>query len=86
MSKLKFEEGQTVRVCRKPTEQELDNWNDSWIFPMDNTVGKLYIIGRAIEQERGENSYYLKQTRYWYPECALSSPIGVGEQLLLWQD
>lgn len=42
--------GDRVKVTRKPTNDELGGWNDSWTSMMDGAIGREFIIISTIEK------------------------------------
>lgn len=81
MNKLNLKEGDWVKVLRKPTEEELKEWPNSWeerdaekdaMFNMNNAIGKVHQVYRVYDNS-DEVGVTLKDglCNYNYPLCIL---------------
>lgn len=84
--KFKFNIDDKVRIVRKITKQEAEEWSNGWVSEMDDCVGKIGIImqrniwdldGQCVEEYEIEVGY----ESWWYPIWVLEPEIRIGEQL-----
>lgn len=61
----KFKVGDKVKIIRKPTKRELENWSNSWTKEMDKFIGKTTEITGIIYQDQ----YSVKCTWQTFPSC-----------------
>lgn len=61
---MKYKKGDLVKVLRKPTDEELSEWDNSWMPGMDDSIGKeltvlqdSYKIEQGVELDDGMASY-----------------------------
>jgi len=76
-----FKEGDLVKVVRKPSKEELDNWHeDEWVSPMDDYVsatGKIeYFEGKQTACIR----FCEEQFFFGYPVFSLEKVNGYWDE------
>jgi hypothetical protein len=55
-------------IISKPSQEELDKWNDSWVTGMNNYIGNEYIIEKI-----DHSSFYINEGDYAWPLCMLNN-------------
>jgi len=67
---MNFKVGDTVKVIRKPSKDELDIWYNTWIDSMDGYIGNTYTIYQ-INEAYNECQFDDASYSYSFPFCSL---------------
>ena len=72
MTAHRFNEGDFVRIVRKPSAAEFDNW----AFEMNNAVGRVgFATGKAYVFRGKTVTFQLRvdglSRPFWFPDCVL---------------
>ncbi len=82
---MKFKKGDKVKVLRASTENEYELWGDSWVYKMNQSIGKVFIIRLYCGPHTIYNfaKYKLEDNSYcWFPEFVLEKESVAGQQLV----